>query len=83
MATILLQPENHPITEEQLVNEVHGIYAGLVMVKKKCLEVDRQQSQSQSSSKLSDLQWQALIVLHITLLHEHHDLFSAPLLVLP
>jgi len=58
-----------------LVNEVRGIYAGLVMVEKKCMEIDRQQSQS--SNKLSDLQWQALIALHRTLLHEHHDFFLA------
>ncbi|KAL9112830.1 MAG: hypothetical protein Q9227_002907 [Pyrenula ochraceoflavens] len=32
---ILLQPETRPITQDQLVNEVKGIYAGLVMVEKK------------------------------------------------
>ena len=37
--SILLQPETRPITQEQLVNEVKGIYAGLVMVEKKCVEV--------------------------------------------
>ena len=36
---MLLQPETRPITQEQLVNEVKGIYAGLVMVEKKCVEV--------------------------------------------
>jgi hypothetical protein len=72
---MLPQPATHPITEEQLINEVRGIYAGLVMVEKKCVEIDRQQSQS--SNKLDDLQWQALIALHRTLLHEHHDFFLA------
>jgi hypothetical protein len=38
-AAMLLQPETRPITQEQLVNEVKGIYAGLVMVEKKCVEV--------------------------------------------
>jgi hypothetical protein len=38
-SAILLQPETRPITPEQLVNEVKGIYAGLVMVEKKCVEV--------------------------------------------
>jgi hypothetical protein len=38
-SAILLQPETRPITQEQLVNEVKGIYAGLVMVEKKCVEV--------------------------------------------
>src|SRR4051812_38137484 len=34
--TVWLQPETRPIAQEQLVNEVKGIYAGLVMVEKKC-----------------------------------------------
>ena len=29
--SMLLQPETKPITQEQLVNEVKGIYAGLVV----------------------------------------------------
>lgn len=37
--SMLLQPETRPISQEQLVNEVKGIYAGLVMVEKKCVEV--------------------------------------------
>ncbi|RHZ74264.1 hypothetical protein CDV55_108535 [Aspergillus turcosus] len=72
---IFLQPETHPITEEQLMNEVRGIYAGLVMVEKKCIEIDKQQSESKTA--LSPLQWQALIALHRTLLNEHHDFFLA------
>lgn len=71
----LRQLETHPLTEEQLVNEVRGIYAGLVMVEKKCIEIDKQQAES--PNKLSDYQWQALISLHRTLLHEHHDFFLA------
>jgi len=71
----LPQLKTHPLTEEQLVNEVRGIYAGLVMVEKKCIEIDKQQAESKN--KLSDHQWQALISLHRTLLHEHHDFFLA------
>jgi hypothetical protein len=33
---VLRQPETSPITQEKLVNEVKEIYAGLVMVEKKC-----------------------------------------------
>jgi hypothetical protein len=33
-SSMLLEPETHPITREQPVNEVKGIYAGLVMVEK-------------------------------------------------
>ncbi|KAJ5573912.1 DNA/RNA-binding domain E.t1.c1-type [Penicillium hispanicum] len=69
------QPETNPITEEQLINEVRAIYAGLVMVEKKCIEVDKRQSESRAD--LSDLQWQSMISLHRTLLYEHHDFFLA------
>jgi hypothetical protein len=46
-----------------------------VIVEKKCVEIDEQQSQT--SNIVSDEQWQALIALHRTLLHEHHDFFLA------
>ncbi|KAL4887814.1 hypothetical protein BDV59DRAFT_189850 [Aspergillus ambiguus] len=61
--------------EEQLINEVRGIYAGLVMVEKKCIEIDKAQSESQAP--LDNQKWQALIALHRTLLQEHHDFFMA------
>lgn len=48
------------------------------MVESKCIEVDSSQSaQNDSSSRLNNEQWQALIALHRTLLHEHHDFFLA------
>jgi hypothetical protein len=37
---IVRQPETRPISEEQLTAEVKGIYAGLVMVEGKCIQVD-------------------------------------------
>ena len=69
------QPDTHAITEEQLINEVRGLYTGLVMVEKKCIEIDRQQAQSKA--ELSQAQWQTLVSLHRTLLYEHHDFFLA------
>lgn len=36
---MLLQPETRPISQEQLVNEIKGIYAGLVMVEKNCVDL--------------------------------------------
>ncbi|MCJ1242697.1 hypothetical protein MMC14_010706 [Varicellaria rhodocarpa] len=106
---ILLQPETRPITHDQLVVEVKGIYAGLVMVEAKCIDVDEkqaaaaqkaarrkweatarepsqeglmeacqeafQESDLSHESELTREQWQALIALHKTLLHEHHDFF--------
>ncbi|KAH6657035.1 hypothetical protein BKA67DRAFT_554046, partial [Truncatella angustata] len=46
------------------------------MVESKCIEVDNAQS-STNETKLNNEQWQALIALHRTLLHEHHDFFLA------
>ncbi|KAE9370443.1 hypothetical protein N431DRAFT_559607 [Stipitochalara longipes BDJ] len=79
---IVLQPETRPISQEQLVAEVKGIYAGLVMVEARCIEVDNKQAalaqaDPGSQPKLNNEQWQALIALHRTLLHEHHDFFLA------
>ncbi|KAI1160979.1 hypothetical protein F5B18DRAFT_663493 [Nemania serpens] len=73
---LIKQPETRPIGQEQLVAEVKGIYAGLMMVESKCIEVDNAQS-SHNDTKLNNEQWQALIALHRTLLHEHHDFFLA------
>ena len=80
---MLLQPDTRPISHEQLVVEVKGIYAGLVMVEAKCIDIDERQSaaaQEKDPSKKTDLkndQWQSLIALHKQLLHEHHDFFLA------
>ena len=72
---MLLQPQSRPFSQEQVVNEVKGIYAGLVMVEKKCVEICQQQAQT--INRLSTQQWQALIALHRTLMHDHHDFFLA------
>ncbi|KAJ4386336.1 hypothetical protein N0V93_009230 [Gnomoniopsis smithogilvyi] len=78
VSVMIKQPETRPISQEQLVAEVKGIYAGLVMVESKCIEVDSAQSaQTDGAAKLNNEQWQALIALHRTLLHEHHDFFLA------
>ncbi|KAH0543401.1 hypothetical protein FGG08_002259 [Glutinoglossum americanum] len=80
---LVLQPETRPISQEQLVAEVKGIYAGLVMVEAKCVDVDNKQARDAQEAgpgkqpKLNNEQWQALIALHRTLLHEHHDFFLA------
>jgi hypothetical protein len=75
---MIKEPETRPISQDQLINEVKGIYAGLVMVESKCIEVDNaQSSNTDADHKLSNEQWQALIALHRTLLHEHHDFFLA------
>lgn len=80
---MLLQPETRPISHEQLVVEVKGIYAGLVMVEAKCIDIDERQSMAAQEKdparkvNLKNDQWQSLIALHKQLLHEHHDFFPA------
>ena len=69
---IVLQPDSSPISTEQLAAEVKGIYAGLVMVEAKCINIDAAQA-ADPKSPLGAEQWQALIALHRTLLYEHHD----------
>ncbi|KAL8762864.1 MAG: hypothetical protein Q9184_001209 [Pyrenodesmia sp. 2 TL-2023] len=73
--------ETRPISHDKLVVEINGIYAGLVLVEQKCKEVDEKQSlaalEGQPHACLSNEQWQALLALHKTLLHEHHDFFLA------
>lgn len=45
------------------------------MVETKCIHVDRAQAAAAhvSDTELASDHWQALIALHRTLLHEHHD----------
>ncbi|KAF1938283.1 hypothetical protein EJ02DRAFT_410659 [Clathrospora elynae] len=77
---LLMQPDSRPISQEQLASEVKSIYAGLTMVETKCINVDRAQAAAandNSDTKISSDHWQALIALHRTLLHEHHDFFLA------
>ncbi|KAH9206352.1 hypothetical protein DL95DRAFT_429598 [Leptodontidium sp. 2 PMI_412] len=77
-----MQPETRPISQEQLIADVKGIYAGLMMVEAKCIEVDNEQAtlaqaDPTSQPRLNNQQWQALISLHRTLMHEHHDFLLA------
>ena len=84
--SIIKQPESRPISQSQLATEVKGIYSGLVMVEGKCVGVVSAQSQAaqqaapseqHQSGKSQVEQSPALIALHRTLLHEHHDFFLA------
>ncbi|ODA83153.1 hypothetical protein RJ55_01663 [Drechmeria coniospora] len=70
---MIRQPETRDISPDQLIVEVKGIYSGLVMIESKCAEYDM----SQRSKQLSMDQYHALIALHRSLLHEHHDFFLA------
>ncbi|KAJ5099508.1 DNA/RNA-binding domain E.t1.c1-type [Penicillium argentinense] len=69
------QLDTNPIGDDQLAQEVRTIYRGLAMVEHKCMKIDKEQAESKA--ELSAPQWQALISIHSTLLHEHHDFFLA------
>ena len=71
------QPRTRPISEEQLIAEVKGIYARLTMIEGNCINDDRFRIEDDSLANLNNEQWQALIALHRTLLYEHHDFFLA------
>ncbi|KAF3034643.1 hypothetical protein E8E11_004121 [Didymella keratinophila] len=76
----LLQPGSQPISQEQLASEVKNIYTGLIMVETECIRVERAQAAAPKDPEggvLDPDHWQALIALHRTLLHEHHDFFLA------
>ncbi|RMZ12238.1 hypothetical protein D0860_03050 [Hortaea werneckii] len=73
---LLPQPEALPISQDQLAAEVKGIYAGLIMVESKCINIDAAQA-AESPTKLAREQWQALVALHRTLLYEHYDFLMA------
>ena len=78
---MLLQPETRPISHDQLMIEVKGIYAGLVMVETKCIDIEENQTATARgkdlSTQLKNDQYQSLIALHKQLLQEHHDFFLA------
>ena len=78
---MLLQPETRPISHNQLLIEVKGIYAGSVMVEAKCIDIDENQTATargkDSSTQLKNKQYQSLIALHKQLLLEHHEFFLA------
>ena len=65
------------------MQEVKAIYAGLVLVESKCMDIDEKQlriARDPDRTKRLPLkgdQWLVLIALHKTLLHEHHDFFLA------
>ncbi|KAI1906460.1 hypothetical protein LOZ65_006863 [Ophidiomyces ophidiicola] len=67
--------KTQPITEELLLNKVRTIYANLVPVERKCVELDHQLANN--LHPLSNEQWQAVLALHQTLLQKHHSFFLA------
>jgi hypothetical protein len=50
---IILQPETRPISQEELVAEVRGICAGLVMVEAECIEVEKRKAELEQAHRSS------------------------------
>lgn len=69
------EPETRPISQEQLLAEVKGIYAGLVMVENKCMELDRGLS-AKADFNNTELQ-QSMVTLRRKLHQDHHDFSPA------
>jgi hypothetical protein len=71
---IMLLPETRPISHEQLLAEVEGIYKGLLVFEERYWAFEATTQKKQSHQKpLNDEQWYTLMALHRSLLHEHHD----------
>ncbi|KAI1663323.1 EST1-DNA-bind domain containing protein [Pyrenophora tritici-repentis] len=79
---LIFYPGGRLITEEELASEAKSIYAGLFIVENKCIHVDHHLTaaaaqEGKARTDITPEEWQALIALHRTLLHEHHDFFLA------
>ncbi|KAL7799827.1 hypothetical protein V8C37DRAFT_93763 [Trichoderma ceciliae] len=75
-----LKEGQEPLQSDQKLQNapVKGIYAGLVMVENKCIEVDKAQIlRNGPRFGLNNNEIQNPVTLHSTLLHEHHDFFLA------
>ncbi|KAF8466921.1 hypothetical protein BDZ91DRAFT_724420 [Kalaharituber pfeilii] len=60
------QPKTRAISGVQLLSEVKAIYAGLVAVEAKCIEIHGKQAEAMEQEgrkppKLTNKQWQALV----------------------
>jgi hypothetical protein len=84
-ATVELDPEDYHIAlikdadrghikQDQLIKELKEIYAGLVMVESKCMEVDNFQSAADEDHHLSDEQWKFCMDVYRALLDEQRGL---------
>lgn len=69
---ILQLVETDYCTEEKLIQDVRGIYAGLVMAENRC-EVWHKRVQGWPT--MTQVQYQSLVGIHGTMLQEYHDFF--------
>ena len=74
---MIKQLDASPITYEQLQTEVKEIYSGILKLEAKCIEINNNLASQPRALYLRNEQWQALIHLHRTLLHEHYDFLLA------
>lgn len=72
------QQVSREISLEQLTIEVKSIYNGIAVTESRCIHGDKVPLMAAKAEQPPDLNpdhWQALIAIHWTLLHEHHDFF--------
>lgn len=80
---MVLKPDTRPTSQALLVAEVKGIYAGLVILEKKCIQVVAEHVTSTREAPpgtrptFNNLQSDATYMLFKMLLHEHYDFLLA------
>ncbi|PKS12074.1 hypothetical protein jhhlp_001370 [Lomentospora prolificans] len=72
---IVRQPITRPVTFDQLVSEIRGIYAALVKAEDECIE--RVSHLSKEDAHIPESEWKLLVELHQTALYEFCDFFFA------
>ncbi|KAG7289860.1 hypothetical protein NEMBOFW57_006237 [Staphylotrichum longicolle] len=70
---LIKQFKSAALSQEQLVDEVKGMYRALIPIEAKCIQMHNEISQS--GGRLDNDLWKALLDLHRKLLHEYHDFF--------
>ncbi|KAH7196230.1 hypothetical protein BKA60DRAFT_660589 [Fusarium oxysporum] len=72
-------PGTKPISQDELVAEVKGIYAGLTMIETKCIEIDKAQSSNIYINKcLSPWEWDEIIAFYCELSNDTYHISPAP-----
>jgi len=73
----ILYIKQPPVPEPQLIQEIKSVYAGLLLLETKCIQVDQQVAlQYQGNERtITPVYWKALSEIHRKLLNEHVDMF--------
>lgn len=74
--SLTLQLHVNPVSEEELASKVQDIYATLIEVEQRCLNIDSQ-VKARLNLELSTDQFKSMVALHSTLVYQHHDFLMA------